>query len=62
MAKLPSDPQTGELRYMPLAHPDLMPDQASVLVSYSRNNTDFKKVQGDPFLYRPQFLRVRLPR
>jgi hypothetical protein len=59
---LPSDLKTGELRYMPLAHPDLMPDPASVLVSYSRNNTDLQKVENDPFLYRPQFVRVSLPR
>ena len=32
-----------------------------MIVSYSRNNTDAKKVQNDPFLYRPQFLRVTLP-
>ena len=62
MGELPSDLKSGSLRYMPLAHPDLMPDQASVLVSYSRNNTDVRKVEDDPFLYRPQFLRVRLPR
>ena len=59
---LPSDLKTGELRYMPLAHPDLLPDPASVLVSYSRNNTDLQKVEKDPFLYRPQFVRVTLPR
>ena len=33
-----------------------------MLVSYSRNNTDASKVQGDPFLYRPLFVEVRLPR
>jgi len=49
------------LRYMPLAHPDLIKDPGSVIVSYSRNNTDVKKVQDDPFLYRPQFLQVTLP-
>ena len=32
-----------------------------MIVSYSRNNTDATKVQNDPFLYRPQFLRVALP-
>ncbi|WP_027863513.1 DUF4185 domain-containing protein [Marmoricola sp. URHB0036] len=59
---LPSDLKTGELRYMPLAHPDLLADPGSVLVSYSRNNTDLQKVEDDPFLYRPQFVRVALPR
>ena len=61
VAPLASDPESGELRYMPLAHPDLIKDPASVVVSYSRNNTDATKVQDDPFLYRPQFLRVALP-
>jgi len=61
VANLPSDPSTGELRYMPLAHPDLFPEATSVLVSYSRNNTDAAKVQGDPFLYRPLFVKVDLP-
>jgi hypothetical protein len=61
VAKLPSDLKSGELRYMPLAHPDLVKDPTSVLVSYSRNNTDVAKVEDDPFLYRPQFVRVPLP-
>ena len=61
VAELPSNLKSGELRYMPLAHPDLIPDRTSVIVSYSRNNTDVKKVQDDPFLYRPQFLEVTLP-
>ncbi len=62
VADLPSDPTTGELRYMPLAHPDLLREAGSVLVSYSRNNTDAAKVNGDPFLYRPLFVKVTLPR
>ena len=33
---MPSEPASGELRYMPLAHPDLMPAARSVVVSYSR--------------------------
>ena len=61
VGKLPTDLKTGQLRYMPLAHPDLIPDPTTVLVSYSRNNTDVKKVENDPFLYRPQFVRVTLP-
>ena len=31
------------------------------MVSYSRNNTDAAKVRDDPFLYRPEFLRVTIP-
>jgi hypothetical protein len=60
-AEIPSDAVSGTLRYMPLAHPDLLPKKGTVLVSYSQNNTDFAKVQDDPRLYRPRFLRVPLP-
>lgn len=61
VADLPSDATTGELRYMPLAHPDLLPRPGSVVVSYSRNRTDVGQVLDDPLLYRPRFLRVPLP-
>lgn len=61
VAKIPSDAVTGTLRYMPLAHPDLLPQPGSVVVSYSENNTDFATVQDDPRRYRPRFLRVALP-
>ncbi|GAA3543076.1 hypothetical protein AFL01nite_10580 [Aeromicrobium flavum] len=54
-------PSTGsELRYMPLAHPDLFPEPGTMVVSVSRNTTD-GDVQSDPSLYRPEFLRVELP-
>ncbi|MGO4257886.1 DUF4185 domain-containing protein [Marmoricola sp. RAF53] len=57
-----TDLSSGQLRYMPLAHPDLgHPGPGKVLVSYSRNNTDVGKVEADPFLYRPEFLEIRLP-
>ncbi len=61
VAEIPSDPDSGELRYMPLAHPDLLQEDGSVVVSYSRNETDVEKVSDDPFLYRPRFLRIPLP-
>ncbi|MDN4161230.1 DUF4185 domain-containing protein [Nocardioides abyssi] len=61
VADLPSDSSTGELRYMPLAHPDLLPRPGSVVVSYSRNRTDVGEVLDDPLLYRPRFLRLPLP-
>ncbi|MEP7089409.1 MAG: DUF4185 domain-containing protein [Nocardioidaceae bacterium] len=62
LAHLPSDAVTGELRYMPLAHPDLLPRPGTMVVSYSRNDTDFGDVLDDPLRYRPRFLRVELPR
>ncbi|WP_456696582.1 DUF4185 domain-containing protein [Aeromicrobium sp. P5_D10] len=61
VAQIPSDESSGTLRYMPLAHPDLLPEKGSVVVSYSQNNTDVAKVDDNPFLYRPTFLRVKLP-
>lgn len=61
VAEIPSDISSGTLRYMPLAHPDLLPEKGSVVVSYSQNNTDLGEVNDNPFLYRPRFLRVDLP-
>lgn len=61
-ASIPSDAVSGTLRYMPLAHPDLLPEPGTVVVSYSVNNTDVEVVRDDPRRYRPRFLRVALPR
>ncbi|WP_133059054.1 MULTISPECIES: DUF4185 domain-containing protein [unclassified Nocardioides] len=61
VATAPSDPGSGAVRYMPLAHPSMFPEAGSVVASYSRNNTDFAKVLADPTLYRPRFLRLPLP-
>ncbi|MFD7072636.1 hypothetical protein ACFV9G_00380 [Nocardioides sp. NPDC059952] len=58
---LPSGVAAGELRYMPLAHPDILEEPGSVIVSYSRNSTDLGAVLRDPLLYRPKFIRVDLP-
>lgn len=60
VASIPSE-TSGTLRYMPLAHPDLLPTKGTVVVSYSQNDTDATKIQDDPFLYRPRFLRATLP-
>lgn len=59
VARIPSD--DGRLLYMPLAHPDLLPEPGTVVVSWSRNVTDFEAIQEDPTLYRPEFARVPLP-
>lgn len=59
-AQIPSDAATGTLRYLPLAHPELLPQPGTVVVSYSQNNTDFQAVEDDPRIYRPRFLRVSL--
>jgi hypothetical protein len=61
VARLPSDTAKGVLRYMPLAHPGLLPRRGTVVVAYSRNRTDVDEVLADPLRYRPRFLRVTLP-
>lgn len=61
VADLPCDPSTGELRYMPLAHPGLLPESGTVVVSYSRNFLDMAEVCAAPSRYRPYFIRVALP-
>lgn len=58
---LPSDATRGVLRYMPLAHPELLPEPDSMVVSYSRNRLDSTEVFEDPLRYRIRFLRVALP-
>jgi uncharacterized protein DUF4185 len=62
VASLPSDPGTGAITYMPLAHQQIFPREGSVVASYSNNNTDPQKILDDPTLYRPTFLRVPLPK
>jgi hypothetical protein len=61
LAELPSNSADGLIRYMPLAHPDLLPAADSVVVSYSRNAADLERLRDHPSLYRPRFLRVPLP-
>jgi hypothetical protein len=61
VADIPCDPVTGELRYMPLAHPTLLPIPGTVVVAYSRNYADLAEVCAWPSRYRPYFLRVMLP-
>lgn len=60
VARIPSK-TSGVLRYMPLAHPDLLPRPGHVVVSYSRNVTNIARIPGNPDLYRPKFLEIALP-
>lgn len=60
LAQMPSDIVQGDLRYMPLAHPGLLPEPGTMVVSYSRNRTNVDEIIKNPLLYRPRFLRVRL--
>lgn len=61
VAKVPKG-ETGQVRYMPLAHPSLFPQAGSVVASYSTNDTNSERVVEDPLRYRPHFVRVTLPR
>lgn len=60
-AARPSHPESGILRYAALAHPALFPEQGTIVLSVSNNNTDPDAVAADPTLYRPEFFRVPLP-
>lgn len=62
LASIPSKEDGSLLRYMPLAHPDLLPEPGTMVVSVSHNTTRTALIDQDPTLYRPRFLRVRLPR
>jgi hypothetical protein len=61
LAEIPSNSADGLLRYMPLAHPDLLPGSDRLVVSYSRNVADLRRLLKHPDLYRPHFLVVPLP-
>lgn len=59
VASIPSDDDV--MRYMPLAHPDLLPEPGTVVVSWSNNLADPERLLREPMRYRPRFLRVPLP-
>lgn len=59
VADIPSDEQY--LQYTPLAHPDLLPEDDSIVVSWSVNSMDPELLRQNPRIYRPRFLRVPLP-
>jgi hypothetical protein len=61
VATVPTDTAAGLVTYMPLAHPQMLPRDGSVVASYSRNNVDFAKILADPRRYRPKFIRVSIP-
>lgn len=61
LAVLPSELEAGHLVYMALAHPDVLPQDGSMVVSYSRNDVRLQHILDDPTQYRPRFLRVWFP-
>ena len=54
----PEDFDTGELEYAPLAHPEIPLADGRLLVSVSRNTTDFDQLMADPEVGRPIFVEV----
>ena len=61
VAQIPSDLTHHLVRYMPLAHPDLLPTPGHVIVSVSQNSDDPALLAADPVLYRPRFFQIALP-
>jgi hypothetical protein len=57
----PSGVDTGELEYAPLAHPEVPLADGRLLVSISRNTTDFQHLLDDPQVGRPVFVEVHRP-
>jgi hypothetical protein len=57
----PNDVDTGTLRYAPLAHPEVPLANGKLLVSISRNTTDFRHLVEDPELALPEFVDVDYP-
>lgn len=47
--------------YMVLAHPEVLPEDDSMVVSYSRNDVQIQHIIDHPRQYRPRFLRVWFP-
>lgn len=61
LAILPSELEAGHLVYMVLAHPEVLPEDDSMVVSYSRNDVQIQHIIDHPRQYRPRFLRVWFP-
>ena len=57
----PAGFETGKLKYAPLAHPEIPLADGNLLVSISRNTTDFEHLLADPEVGRPVFAEVERP-
>ena len=51
----------GQLRYAPLAHPGIRLADGKLLISISRNTTDFGRLLSEPALGRPVFAEIDRP-
>lgn len=56
--RAPGGFDTGKLKYAPLAHPEIPIAGGRLLVSISRNTTDFEHLLKDPKIGRPYFVEV----
>jgi hypothetical protein len=52
---------SGQLKYAPLAHPGIALADGRLLISISRNTTDFGRLLSDPSLGRPVFAEIDRP-
>lgn len=52
---------SGQLKYAPLAHPGIALADGRLLISISRNTTDFGRLLEDPTLGRPVFAEIDRP-
>jgi hypothetical protein len=52
---------SGQLKYAPLAHPGIALADGRLLISISRNTTDFGRLLKDPTLGRPVFAEIDRP-
>ena len=52
---------SGQLKYAPLAHPGITLADGRLLISISRNTTDFGRLLTDPSLGRPVFAEIDRP-
>ena len=57
----PSGFDTGQLKYAPLAHPEIELADGNLLVSISRNTTDPEELMKHPEMGRPVFAEVERP-
>lgn len=57
----PAGFDTGNLKYAPLAHPEVPLADGKLLVSISRNTTDPQRLLDDPEVGRPVFAEVERP-
>lgn len=55
----PAGFDTGKLKYMPLAHPEVELASGDLLASVSRNTTDFEQLMRNPQVGRPEFIQLQ---